>query len=179
MEAIVTTPNIVSPTSSVVLSALRAAYVEGEGALKIKAKAYAQGLLDELGTAWLTMAHDEKGAAGDAMRAERDALYEGLRKAGHTNPSVKWKQIKDHAREILDTKAREEAIAAGFTPVEEESEGSGKANHARSLQLRLVEDLTTLYKACKKAKAKTNEQTQAMTHIVSALNALGVDISKV
>ena len=36
------------------------------------------------GDAWLTMVHDAKGPAGDAMRTERDALYSALRDAKHS-----------------------------------------------------------------------------------------------
>ena len=112
------------------------------------------------------------------MRTERDALYAALRALPipHSNPSVKWKQIKDHARSILAEQAKAEGgeDAEG----EGEAEGSGSAKHTRTLQLRLIEDLTTLYKACKKEKARTEQQSKAMLHIAAALADLGVDISK-
>lgn len=171
----VTNPNNVS------LASLREAYVAGEGAIKVTAKAYAVGLLDNLGTAWLTLAHDAKGAEGDAMRAERDILYKALRDVGHTNPSVKWGQIKDQARAVLAERERAARIAAGETAeeidAEAAAEGSGGAKHTRTLQLRLIEDLKTLFKACKKEKAKTDQQSKAQLHIGAALADLGVDIS--
>ena len=58
-----------------------------------------------------------------------------------------------------------------------EGEGSGNARHTRSLGLRLIEDLTALYKATKRAESLSNKEQQAQTHIVSALGALGVDVA--
>lgn len=167
------TPNIVSPDW---LTELRDAFVGALGGLKISGKAYAQGLLDQLGTAWITMAHDEKGEAGDAMRAERDALYAALRANGHSNPSVKWKQIKDHAREIIEDAERAERIAAGEEP---EPEEKGGARHTRTPQLRYVEDLTGLFKMGKREmKTLTDAQKTAHGLIVQALSAIGVDTTK-
>jgi hypothetical protein len=116
------------------------------------------------------------------MRVQRDALYADLkaRPEKHSNPSVKWKQIKDHAQSILAEQARAEAIAAGEEPEGEgEAEGSGKAKHTRSLQLRLVEDLKGCYGACKREKARTDAQSKAMLHIGAALADLGIDLSTI
>lgn len=175
----------VTVTSPVAVSieTLRDAYVSQLGGVKLSAKAYAKGLLDTLGTEWLTMAHDAKGAEGDAMRAERDALYDALRKNGHSNPSVKWKQIKDSAREILAEEERAARIAAGESPedidAEAAAEAQGKKKDVRSPQLRLVEDLTGLYKMCKReAKTLTEAQRKASLHITAALADLGVDVSQ-
>lgn len=157
------------------INELRQGYVSMEGNLKIKAAAYAEGLLEYLGLEWLTMAHDAKGPAGDAMREERDLLYTALRAVGHTNPSVKWKQIKDHARAILGEREKAEAIARGETPAEE---SKGEAKHTRSTQLTLIEDLTRLYKHCKRnAKELTDAQRKAHLHIGAALADMGIDIS--
>lgn len=123
------------------------------------------------GDDWLTMAHDAKGEAGDAMRTERDALYAGLKGAGHSNPSVKWKQIKGYALDLIKAEAGED-------DTDEASEGEGNAKHTRSPQLRMVEDLTALYKMCKReSKTLTDAQRKASLHIGAALADLGVDIS--
>lgn len=171
--------NVVITQVGFSLEALREAYVSANDGLKISGKAYAKGLLDTLGTSWLDMPHDEKGPAGEAMRNERDALYAALRKNGHSNPSVKWKQIKDHAREILAEEDRAARIAAGESAedIDAEAEGNGK-KETRSLQLRLVQDLSGLYRACKRDKTATDQQRKAQMHIAAALADLGVDISK-
>ena len=142
-------------------------------------RTYAANLLGFLGTEWIDMAHDAKGEAGDKMRAQRDMLYAKLRALPirHSNPSVKWKQIKDHARSILAEQAKAEREAAGEP--EPEAEGSGKAKHTRSPQLRYVEDLTGLYKMGKREGSKlTTAQQKVHTLVTAALSELGVDISQ-
>jgi hypothetical protein len=175
MSTIVTIPNNVTPAQ---LTESRDGFAQASGQVYGAGRTYAANLLGFLGTAWIELAHDAKGAEGDAMRTERDALYAALRALPipHSNPSVKWKQIKDHARSILAEQAKAEGgeDAEG----EGEAEGSGNGKHTRTLQLRLIEDLTTLYKACKKEKARTEQQSKAMLHIAAALADLGVDISK-
>ena len=87
---------------------LREAFANVDNEADIKAGEYAAGLIQTLGVAWITMPHDQKGPEGDAMRAERDALYALLRarKNPHKNPSVKWSQIKKHATAMLAEQAR-------------------------------------------------------------------------
>lgn len=170
MDTTITIPNIVTPEQ---VATARGAFVDSVGANYGAGRRYAAVLVGLLGTAWITMPHDQKGAEGDAMRTERDALYASLKAAGHSNPSVKWKQIKGYAAELTAPAKPEGETAEG------ESEGSGNAKQTRSLQLRLIEELTTLYKACKRdAKTLSTEQAQAYTHITSALSALKVDVSK-
>lgn len=173
MENIVTIPEAV--TASQVAEA-RSAFVGSLSASYGAGRVYAASLVALLGTAWITLAHDAKGAEGDAMRAERDALYADLRKAGHSNPSVKWKQIKGYAADLVKA---EEGADAEEGEGEGEGESTGGAKHTRSIQLRLIEELSTLYKACKREKGTlTQAQNDAFTHVSAALAALGVDISQ-
>ena len=53
------------------------------------------------------------------------------------------------------------------------------ARQNRSLTLRLVEELTTLYKACKNADSLSDKERQAHTHITSALVAMGIDVATI
>lgn len=178
MNTTITIPSAVTPEQ---VTESRAAFVGALSSAYGAGRTYAGDLLawfDSLGfgVAWITMAHDHKGADGDAMRAERDTLYKGLKDAGHTNPSVKWKQIKDHAQSILAEQAKAERMAAGEP--EPEAEPSGNAKSVRSTQLRLIEDLTALYKHCKtNAQKLTEPQRKAQLHIGAALADLSVDLS--
>ena len=102
------------------------------------------------------------------------------RKGGYSNPSVKWGHIKNHAKAILaeeaKAKAKAEALARGEIVVETETEGGAK--HNRSTQATLVQDLTTLYKHCKRnSKTLTDAQRKAQLHIGAALTDLGTNIS--
>lgn len=171
----VTVPAVATASS---VATLRGEYVSGLTAAYGSGRKYAAELLaffraEGFGEQWLTMAHDAKGAAGDSMRTERDALYSALKDAKHSNPSVKWKQIKGYAEELV----------AAENPAEGEGEGEGEstggAKHTRSLQLRLVEELTTLYKALKRdEKVLTDAQKTVHTHVSASLAALGVDIAQ-
>ena len=164
MNATVTIPNNVSPEQ---VSKARGAFVDSLSSNYGAGRVYAATLVGLLGTQWITMAHDHKGPEGDAMRAERDALYADLKAAGHSNPSVKWKQIKGYAAELTADPADTDA----------ESEGPGKKT-TRSTQLRLVEDLVALHKMCKReSKTLTTEQHKAALHISAALADLGIDLN--
>lgn len=167
MNTTVTIPNNVTPEQ---VGKARGAFVDSLSSNYGAGRVYAATLVGLLGTQWITMAHDHKGAEGDAMRAERDALYADLKAAGHSNPSVKWKQIKGYAAELTADPADAEADAT-------EGEGSGKKS-TRSPQLRMVEDLVALHKMCKReAKTLTEPQRKAALHIAAALGDLGVDLN--
>ena len=168
MDTVITIPNDVTPEQ---VEKARGAFVDSLSSNYGAGRVYAATLVGLLGTAWITMPHDQKGAEGNAMRGERDALYAALKAAGHTNPSVKWKQIKGYAAELTADPADAGA--------ETDAEGSGKKT-TRSTQLRLIEDLTALHKHCKsKAKDLTEPQRKAALHIDAALADLGVDLSTI
>lgn len=176
-NVIVTVPVSVSD-ADVVES--RAGFVDSLGKVYGAGRKYAAVLVAFFrakghGDGWMVIPHDYKGPEGDAMRAERDALYKDLRAAGHSNPSVKWSQIKGYAVDLVTAESTPEGETEGEG--EGEAEG-GSAKHTRTMQLRLVEDLTTLHKACKReSKNLTEQQRQASVHIASALASLGVDTS--
>lgn len=179
MDTTITIPESVTDSD---IAAARGHFVESIGASYGAGRNFAGTLVayfrtTDVGDAWITMPHDQKGAIGELMRDQRDALYADLKKAGHTNPSVWWKRIKDYAASAI----KAEAVANGEADEADEADGeSSGAKRTRSLQLRLIEDLTTLYKAVKKAgRDATVQQSEAGKHIGQALVALGIDISKI
>jgi hypothetical protein len=154
------------------LVAAREGFVNAVGAEYGAAKVYAQTLVAEFGSVWVDAAHDAPGADMDAFRAERAELYKGLKAAGHSNPSVKLKQIKDHARAIL---ARESAVDGEDGEGAGEGEGAGgEKKERRSVQLRMVEELISLFKFAKRSVLNEG-QANAFRSIAQALRDLGVN----
>jgi hypothetical protein len=115
---------------------------------------------------WYLVEHNDKGEDAKQVHAEKKALFKALNEAEHTNPSTVWARVRKYAQEHIEG-----------TP--EKTEGSTDssvgARQNRSLNLRLIEELSTLFKACKNADSLSDKDRNAHTHITSALLALGVD----
>ena len=115
------------------------------------------------------------------VETEKSNLYAALKKVGHSNPSKVWGDIKKYA--LID--AQEKGLFGEVKPVEGEagegeSTGGANANAPRPTQLRLIEELTALYKLCDKEKAfLTPQQKIAGLKISEALLALGVDLNMI
>jgi hypothetical protein len=123
---------------------------------------------------WFDIEHSDTREGAKPTLEVAQAFRDSLRKAGHKNPSVEWTRVRDAGRNHV----RALAIASGEL-VEDEGESNG-ANAKRGLNLRLIEELTKLYKACKKdEKFLTDEQASALVFITSALQELHVDPSMI
>lgn len=136
---------------------------------------YAEGLLMVLGNQFFTVEHGDTGDLAKQVGAEKKALYEVLKAANHTNPSVVWARVRKYAGEMVAKANAAEASENGESVGE--GEGSGNARHTRSLNLRLIEELGSLYKACQRAQSLSTKEQDALTFIGSALRALGVEPS--
>jgi hypothetical protein len=124
---------------------------------------------------WFDVEHSDTREGAKPTLEVAQAFRDALRKAGHKNPSVEWKRVRDAGRNHV----RALAIASGELAEDEGEEGSG-ANAKRGLNLRLIEELTKLYKACKKdEKVLTDEQASALVRITNALQDLKVDPSMI
>jgi hypothetical protein len=127
---------------------------------------YAQKLCEVLPVEWYLVEHNDKGEDAKQVHAEKKALFKALNEAEHTNPSTVWARVRKYAQEHIEG-------------VPEKTEGSTDssvgARHNRSLNLRLIEELSTLFKACKNAESLSDREQDAQTYITSALIALGVD----
>jgi hypothetical protein len=64
-------------------------------------------------------------------------------------------------------------------PIETEAkeEKGANANRERPLDLRLIQELVSLYKACVKTEDLSKKQAGALDGIKVALKAMGVDLS--
>ena len=165
--------NIVIAPDSESIESLRSAVADAVVRQYGAERRYAERLCDTLPVEWYLVEHNDKGETAKPVHAEKKALFEVLKKAGHTNPSTVWARVRKYADEYINPKPE---TAEGET--EGEGEGVG-ARHTRSLDLRLVEDLSTLWKACKRQESLSDKQRQAMTHIGSALVSMGIDLTTI
>jgi hypothetical protein len=134
-------------------------------------RAYAEALCNTLPAEWYLVEHSDKGDDAKKVHAEKKELFKALNAAKHSNPSTVWARVRKYAQEYIEG-------------VPEKTEGDAEASkvgarHTRSLNLRLVEELSTLFKACKNADSLSDKERQAHTHITSALLALGVDVNTI
>jgi len=134
---------------------------------------YAIALCSTLPFAWYSVEHSDKSEGAKPVHAEKKALFKVLNAAKHTNPSTVWARVRKYAQEHLEGKPEGEGATG-----EGEGESVG-AKARRSLTLRFVEELTTLYKAGKNAEAMSDKEQNAHTYIASALSALGIDLTTI
>jgi hypothetical protein len=137
---------------------------------------YAQALCGTLPAEWYLVEHRDTSADAKLVHAEKKALFAVLNAAKHTNPSTVWARVRKYAQEYIEG-VPEATITEGAADGEAESDGN--ARHTRSLNLRLIEELSTLWKATKRAESLSTKEAQAQTHIASALTALGVDLATI
>jgi hypothetical protein len=127
---------------------------------------YAEKLCEVLPVEWYLVEHNDKGEDAKQVHAEKKALFKALNEAEHTNPSTVWARVRKYAQEHIEGKPEK---------TEGSTDTSVGARHNRSLNLRLIEELSTLFKACKNAESLSDREQDAQTYITSALIALGVD----
>ena len=163
MNAITSTHNIVTPSEvdTTSIDELREAVGDSVKRQYGAVKAYAIALFGVLPDGWYDIEHTNLTEEAKPTLAEADKFRETLRKSGHKNPSVVWTRVR----------------AEGRAHIEGAPEKEKGASNKRSIQLRLVEDLSSLFRACKREDSLSTQQQQAMTHIASALTAMGVDLS--
>ena len=139
---------------------------------------YAETLTRFFPSDWYMYEHNDKSEAAKGILAEADKFRKTLREAGHKNPSVIWTRVRNEGRKLVEG---EPEAASGEGDGEGDGDKAG-TKEVRSLSLRLIEELSTLFKACKREADKNNldaKQAQAQTHIASALAALGVDLTMI
>jgi hypothetical protein len=127
-------------------------------------KVYAVALCAFLPESWYEVEHTDLSDEAKPTLAEATAFRDVLRKAGHKNPSVIWTRVRNEAR-----------IHIEGAPEKEDG-----ASNLRSLQRRFIEDIPALFRAGKREKnGLTTQQQQVMTHLASAITALGLDLSQI
>ena len=116
---------------------------------------------------WFDLKHNDSSDEGKSVKSEADKFRKGI-KDWHSNPSVAWKQIRDHARTDRYGK-----------PVVEGAEGSDNAKHNRSPELRNIEELTVLFKFNRRQESLSENLANCQRNIIKALESMGVDIGMI
>jgi len=174
VDAVVITP--VTPIIPNIVS-LRTAAVEAEVKNYGARREYANGINMLAGdVAW----YRDGVALPKAVEDEKKEYYKALKAIGYSNPSNAWKMVKQYAFE----NAVELGLFGEVAPEGGEGEGEGgggETRETRSISLRLIEELTTLHKACTKLKDANSEEYlpkvgSAHNYVIEALKAMGVDI---
>jgi hypothetical protein len=139
---------------------------------------YAEALVDASeGVLWYT-----DGVAMPALiEAEKKEYYKGLKEIGYSNPSNAWKMVKKYATDYAQSIGLLAKPEAENGEAENgEAESSGDARHTRSFSLRVIEDVTAIYKAGRKLEkegALSDKEKECNVHLASALQALGLDLA--
>ena len=134
-------------------------------------RSYAEALCSALPAEWYLVEHHDKGDDAKLVHAEKKALFKVLNDAKHTNPSTVWARVRKYAQEHVEGKPDASTTT--------DAESDGTARHTRSLNLRLIEELSALWKATKRAESLSDKERNAQTHIASALTSLGVDLATI
>jgi len=169
-DVIVTVPAV----PNIVTLRLRA--VESESTVYGARREYAKGINGLSDIAW----YRDGVELPAAIKAEKAEYYKALKSIGYSNPSNAWKMVKAYAFEA----AKAEGLFGEVTETEgEEGEGDaeGETREARSLTLRMVEELSKLHKAAMKTRDGKPEEYSpkvalAHHHVIEALKSMGVDI---
>jgi hypothetical protein len=167
------TVNITTPTAFSNIAQLRIAAIDADRGVYGARINYGAGLNDLASVAWYDI-EANGGKLPDSIQGEKDAYYKGIKEIGYSNPSNAWKMIKQYAK----ADAVKRALFGEVAPMqaeETETEKGANANKERALDLRLVEDLSALYKTCAKRDSLNAKQSGAFEGIKAALKSMGVD----
>lgn len=136
-------------------------------------------LNDLLPFAWYDIGATETGEDASTFKPYWKAVYDGFKRAGHSNPSVPGKRIRDYGRNLRAGLAPNGKTMADGSPLpagEGEATGEGANPAKRSPMLRNIEELSALWKFNAKQDKLPEKVVAAQAHIASALTALGLDV---
>jgi len=132
------------------------------------------------GAHWSTVAYRDTSPLAKALRPLRDEFFAAHK--GHSNPSVKFKRVRDYAFELDNPKVTGDVIDGA----EGEGEGGegegGTTSRTRDIYTRLVIELVKLHRAGSSADndaviknhSKSVEIRSALVSVAKALKALEV-----
>ncbi len=173
---------VVSAVSDIVKAAREAAASAASRTYGAE-REYSIALNSALPEGWYKVEHKDTGAVAELVHAEKKLYFKALHDkhpAGkYPNPSVPWGRVRKYAQEEA-TGVTESANEGGGAGDGDGEEGDVNARHTRSLTLRMTEELTTLWKAGRKAEKDgtiQSREAESLTHIGAALQAMGLDLA--
>lgn len=129
--------------------------------------------------AWYDMSPTEKSENAKILKAHKRELYAALTEAGHSNASVPFKRICNYGRNLANGLSPNGKTTIDGEPVEQADESDGAGNAPRSIMLRYVEELTTLWKAADKLDTLPAKVAAAQKDVEAALKKLGLDVANI
>jgi hypothetical protein len=166
--------NVTAPMTNSIVAEKREAAIQAENKTYGARIDYAIALNSIASVAWYSI-EENGGKLPENIEAEKAAYYDGLKKINYSNPSNAWKMIKKYAK----ANAQQNLLFGEVAPIEEDETKGANANSPRSLDVRLIEELTALYRVCTKAEDLSKKQMGALDGIKAALKSMGVDLSLV
>ena len=164
--------DVANVTLAAVISEMVKAEKSAYGAhIRIAAK-----LNDLMAFDWFDIDNNEVSDNAKAFKPHWQAVYAGFKSAGHSNPSVPGKRIREYGRNLRAGLAPNGKSMADGSPLPEgEGEGEGANPAKRSDMLFAVEESTRLWKRMNKSD---NAKLVAFAaDLAKAMNAhLGIDV---
>ncbi len=145
--------------------------IRGYGA----SREYAIVLNDTFAFDWFSIKPQDGSDEAKPLLAEKKEFYKELREGMHTNPSVAWGRVCTFGKEERYGKAEPES-ESGEGESDDTNPSDGSPN--RSPLVRNIDELVLLYKFNNKQEELPQQIVEAQKHIIGALGALGIDISK-
>jgi hypothetical protein len=131
----------------------------------------------EIGAHWSTVEHRESTPLAKALQPLKMGCFTAWNAGNHSNPSTKWKRVRDYGYELANPKVTGDVIDAEDT---ETGTDTGTTSRTRDLYERFVVEIAKLYRAGMSAEndaviknhAQGDKITAALESITTALQAL-------
>lgn len=128
--------------------------------------------------AWFDLAPQDKGDDAKAFAPAWKAVYDGFKRAGHSNPSVPGKRIKEYGRNIRAGLSPNGKTLANGEAIPGEGAGEGANPAKRSDTLFAVEESVKLWKRTNKSDKP--ELVAFAADLAAAMKKhLGIDVRTV
>jgi hypothetical protein len=172
--------NVIVDGSFVSIATLRTGVAEGEQRAYGARREYAKGLNAAFAFDWFEVEHTDTSEDAKLVHTEKKALFAELKRVhpDHKNPSTVWANVRKYGREEKYPQVEVEG-AEGEAAEGEAAEGEAAGNRNKPPMLRNMDDLLDLYKFNRRQTELPDKVASAQVYIVKALEALGVDLSKV